>query len=273
MADTLLLQTTPATPAAGKIIATYELASFQGETNAHVAPTVLGTLTGSEGSWGLTQVSAANPLPISDAGGSLTVDGAVAATQSGTWDVDTVDTVTVVTSVTNLATIGTSVTPGTAPEHLGKVVDAAAGASDVGITALVVRDDALTTLTPADGDYTHLRVSSTGALHCTVGNTVTVTGSVSTSGSAPSTATLANVSTSTASATAQASNTNRLGLVIENDSDGTMYIKFGTTASDTSYTYRVDPQMSWTDPTRYTGRVDVILSTGTGVARVTELTA
>ena len=43
-------------------------------------------------------------------------------------------------------------------------VDAVAGGTDVGNLALVVRDDALGTLTPADGDYTQLRVGSTGAL-------------------------------------------------------------------------------------------------------------
>lgn len=32
-------------------------------------------------------VASGNPLPVSDAGGSLTVDGTVAATQSGTWTV------------------------------------------------------------------------------------------------------------------------------------------------------------------------------------------
>jgi hypothetical protein len=229
MADTLTLQTTPATPAAGKIVATYEVASFQGETNAHVAPTVLGSLSGSEGSWAFTQIGTANPLPISDGGGIITVDGAVtvsgtatvsgtvaatqsgtwtlgansgvdigdvtinnasgasavniqdggniitvdgtvAATQSGTWNVGTVTTVTGVTTVstvTNVATIGTSVTPGTSAAHLGKAVDAVAGASDTGVALLAVRDDSLSTLTPADGDYTHLRVSSTGALHVT----------------------------------------------------------------------------------------------------------
>lgn len=34
---------------------------------------------------GSTAVSNSNPVPISDAGGSITVDGTVAATQSGTW--------------------------------------------------------------------------------------------------------------------------------------------------------------------------------------------
>ena len=48
-------------------------------------------------------------------------------------------------------------------------VDDVAGATDTGTLGLVVRDDALTTLTPADGDYTSLRVNSTGALHVTGG--------------------------------------------------------------------------------------------------------
>jgi hypothetical protein len=48
-------------------------------------------------------------------------------------------------------------------------VDDAAGGTDTGTVLLVVRDDSLTTLTPADGDYVPLRVSSTGALHVTGG--------------------------------------------------------------------------------------------------------
>ena len=48
-------------------------------------------------------------------------------------------------------------------------VDTAAGATDAGAVMLAVRDDSLTTLTPIDGDYAHLRVSSTGALHVTGG--------------------------------------------------------------------------------------------------------
>jgi hypothetical protein len=50
-------------------------------------------------------------------------------------------------------------------------VDAIAGAADLGNLALVVRDDALATLTPADGDYTQLRVDSTGALWCNLTDT------------------------------------------------------------------------------------------------------
>jgi len=63
----------------------------------------------------------------------------------------------------------TSIIPGTAATSLGKATDSAAGATDTGMASLAVRDDSLTTLTPADGDYTHLRVNSTGALHVTGG--------------------------------------------------------------------------------------------------------
>lgn len=48
-------------------------------------------------------------------------------------------------------------------------IDDAGGATDTGTLALAIRDDALTTLTPIDGDYVGLRVNSTGALHVTGG--------------------------------------------------------------------------------------------------------
>jgi len=60
-----------------------------------------------------------------------------------------------------------SIIPGVAATSLGKARDSALGATDTGVMALAVRDDTLTTLTPADGDYVPLRVSSTGQLHVT----------------------------------------------------------------------------------------------------------
>lgn len=53
--------------------------------------------------------------------------------------------------------------PGTGAIHLGKSVDSAVGASDVGVAALFERKDVLATLTPADGDYVRARVDSVGA--------------------------------------------------------------------------------------------------------------
>jgi len=57
----------------------------------------------------------------------------------------------------------TSVIPGTGATNLGKAIDDAVGATDTGVAALVQRDDVLTTLTPADGDWTTIRVDSTGS--------------------------------------------------------------------------------------------------------------
>lgn len=57
-----------------------------------------------------------------------------------------------------------SVVPGTGATNLGKAIDGAAGAVDVGVAPLAVRDDALGTLTPAEGDWVPLRLDSNGAL-------------------------------------------------------------------------------------------------------------
>jgi len=67
-----------------------------------------------------------------------------------------------------IASISTSVIPGTSATHLGKAIDSAAGATDTGVAILAIRDDALTTLTPVDGDYAPLRTDSTGSLHVRV---------------------------------------------------------------------------------------------------------
>jgi hypothetical protein len=89
------------------------------------------------------------------------------------------------------------------------------------------------------------------------------------------TATLSNVATSTASATLLASNAARKGAVIYNDSLVVMYVKFGTTASATSFTYYLAAGATLelpSSPGLYTGRIDGILASSTGTARVTELT-
>ena len=63
----------------------------------------------------------------------------------------------------NAGAVG-AIVPGTGATNLGKAIDTATGGTDTGVLALVTRDDALSTLTPADGDNTQLRVTSTGAL-------------------------------------------------------------------------------------------------------------
>lgn len=58
----------------------------------------------------------------------------------------------------------TSVTPGTTATSLGKAEDAAHTSGDVGVMSLGVRNDAMSTLTSADGDYSPISVTSTGRL-------------------------------------------------------------------------------------------------------------
>lgn len=71
----------------------------------------------------------------------------------------------------------TSVIPGTGATNLGKAIDTATGATDTGVLALATRDDALSTLTPIEGDNVQLRTDSTGALWTKISGTVTVDGS------------------------------------------------------------------------------------------------
>lgn len=87
----------------------------------------------------------------------------------------------------------------------------------------------------------------------------------------PATGALANVAGSAASVTLLAANVARLGATIFNDSTAILYVKFGTTASLTSFTVRMISNAYYEVPFRYTGRIDGIWASATGNARVTEL--
>lgn len=86
------------------------------------------------------------------------------------------------------------------------------------------------------------------------------------------TATLTNVAYATSSGTLKAANANRRALILVNDSDGVLYVKYGATASITSYCYKLNPGEAFRE-TQYTGLVDGIWAGGTtGNCRVTEIT-
>lgn len=90
----------------------------------------------------------------------------------------------------------------------------------------------------------------------------------------PATATLANVTASATSVTLRASNALRMGLMIFNDSSASLYIKFGATASATSFTVFVGPSAYYELPNPvYTGIVDGIWTAAVGTARITETTS
>jgi hypothetical protein len=121
----------------------------------------------------------------------------VLATLSGTNNIATVTTVTTVSAVTEITNalpagtnaigklaansgvdIGdvdvTSIIPGTGATNLGKAIDTATGATDTGVLVLATRDDALSALTPVEGDNVQLRVDANGALWVGVSGTVAV---------------------------------------------------------------------------------------------------
>jgi len=87
-----------------------------------------------------------------------------------------------------------------------------------------------------------------------------------------STSTTARVATSTTVATLRAANTARKGLTVFNESGAVLYVKLGSAASATDYTYAAPANGYYEVPYGYTGIVTGILASGTGFAQVTELT-
>ena len=85
-------------------------------------------------------------------------------------------------------------------------------------------------------------------------------------------ATLTNLAASTDSQTLLAANADRKFMAIHNDSTATLYLKFGNTASNTSYTYSILGGDTYESPPGlvYTGRIDGSWSHANGTARVTE---
>jgi len=108
-----------------------------------------------------------------------------------------------------------------------------------------------------------------------VGTITTITNTVPTKEIIASTATLTNVASSATSVTVLASNANRLGAMIFNDSTQVLFLKFGATASSSSYTTALGPGAYYELPTAhiYSGIIDGIWVSANGNARVTELTA
>ena len=91
---------------------------------------------------------------------------------------------------------------------------------------------------------------------------------------ANTTATLSNVNDTASSTTLLASNAARRGATIFNDSSASLYIKFGATASTTSFTHNMAASSYYEVPFGYTGTIDGIWSAdSTGAARITEITA
>lgn len=101
---------------------------------------------------------------------------------------------------------------------------------------------------------------------------------ITTSTTANTTATLTNVASSASSVTILASNANRKGATIVNESTALLYVKFGSTASATSYVVSLvgssaAPYSYYEVPFGYSGIITGIWASANGNARVTEVTA
>lgn len=159
---------------------------------------------------------------------------------------------------TNVIGAITTIVPGTGTTNLGKAEDVAHGTGDVGIEMLAVRNDgAATSFTNANGDYSPTSVDTNGR------NIVTMQAG---------TATLSNTAGSASSVTVLAANTARQGAVFVNDSTAIAYMKFGSTASTTSFTYKMAADATVEVPFGYTGIVTALWASATGSMRATEIT-
>lgn len=90
----------------------------------------------------------------------------------------------------------------------------------------------------------------------------------------PSWANLSNVASSASSVMLFASNEFRRAIVIYNDSTQVLYVKFGATASTSSFTFPLPAAALYESQPgeMYTGRIDGIWASANGTARLTEIT-
>lgn len=177
-------------------------------------------------------------VPISDDGGSITVDGTVAATQSGTWNINNISgTISLPTGAATESTLSTL---------NGKVTACNTGA--------VTISSALPAGTNNIGDVDVV------SLPAVVDATYSSSSVTSVSAAATSTSILA-------------TNSSRRMAIMVNDADKNAYVKLGTTASTSSFSYKLTPGQTLELPTPvYTGAIDAIWDTSpTGSMRITEI--
>ncbi len=264
---------------------------------------VSGTIT----TGGLTDAQLrASAVPVSLS--STTITGTVAATQSGTWNITNVSgTVSLPTGAateTTLAAINTKVPAlgqALAAASVPVVLTAAQLTTLTPLTSVAVTNTGtfavqatlsaettkvIGTVNVAAAQTIAVTNAGTFAAQATLaaettkvigtvnpGNTANTTAWLVTQASA-ATSTLTNVASSASTGTILASNSARKGAMIVNDSTASLYLKFGATASVTSYTVLIPPSGYYefpANPCIYSGIVDGIWSAANGNARVTEI--
>lgn len=156
---------------------------------------------------------------------------------------------------------------GSAPDYSALLTAISAATSDTDtntdalealVTALGTNTDTLETLVAA----TNTALATSDARLANLEDTLTADA-----------ATLSNVASSATNVTVAASNANRRGLMLHNDSTAILYLKFGATASTTSFSVKIaaDSYYEMSMPV-YQGQIDGIWASANGAARITELT-
>jgi hypothetical protein len=236
----------------------------------------------------------ASAVPVSLT--STTITGTVAATQSGTWNINNISGT--VSLPTGAATAALQTQPGV---DIGDVtVNNAAGAAAVNIQdgGNSITVDGTVTANAGTGTFAVSAASlplPTGAATST--NQTTANSSLSSidgklnslgqktmANSVPvtlasdqvplvaATSTVTSVSVTTSSTSLLASNANRKGASFYNDGGADIYLKLGTTASSSSFTVKMPANAFYELPVPlYTGAIEAIAVSGTRTVRITEL--
>jgi hypothetical protein len=197
-------------------------------------------------------------LPVSDGGGSLTVDGAVSVSGSVTVS-DGAGSLTVdgAVSVSNF--------PATQPVSAA-ALPLPAGAATEATLATRLTEATFTTRTPTVGQKT--AAASSPVVLASDQPAINV---VAAAPAGPATASVASVAASATSVTLVASNAARKGATIQNDSASALYLKLGSAASTTSYTCLMAADSYYETPYGYTGIITGAWASAVGAARVTEV--
>ncbi len=214
-------------------------------------------------------LTTAGALRVDGSGVTQPVSGTVTANQGGSWTVTANQgTSPWVTSVSGTVAVTQSTSPWIVAGG-GTAGTAATGIITIqGIAGMVhLADDGYAFATSAAPSYTN---STWNPLSVDLAGNLRVTGFVTTNKAATSSVT--SVASSASNVQLLAANANRLFASIYNESSKQVYIKLGTTASNTSYSILLMPNSYWEVPSDYTGEIDAIWSSANGNARITELT-
>lgn len=256
----------------------------------------------------VTLASDQSVIPVSDNGGSITIDNAalsvvgggtqatalrvtIASDSTGVVSVDdNGGSLTVDGTVTaNAGTGNFTVVQATASNLNAQVVGpGASGAAVVGNPVRVAGSDGSNTrniLTDTSGRTMVVGAAASGA--AVTGNPILVSGSDGTNARTLRTETtgtlivkeqkgptssVTSVASSASNVTILASNASRLGATIYNDSNQELYLKLGATASTTSFTVKMNKDDYYEIPFGYTGVIHGIWTSANGFARITEIT-